>query len=76
MENLIERFVKYAKIYTTSDEDSTSTPSTEIQKNLAKILVEDLKEIGVENSYMDDNGYVYGFVPSNTDKMCNTIGFI
>ena len=76
MENLINRFIKYAKIYTTSDEDSTSTPSTEIQKNLAKILVEDLKEIGVENSYMDDNGYVYGFVPANTDKICNTIGFI
>ena len=40
MENLIKRFVKYAKIYTTSDEDSISTPSTERQKNLAKILVQ------------------------------------
>ena len=43
MENLIERFVKYAKIYTTSDEDSTSTPSTEIQKNLAENLSGGLK---------------------------------
>ena len=46
------------------------------QKNLAKILVEDLKEIGIDNAYMDDNSYVYGFVPANTDKICNTIGFI
>lgn len=76
MENLINRFIKYAKVYTTSDEDSTTTPSTQRQKNLAKILVEDLKEIGIDNAYMDDNSYVYGFVPANTDKICNTIGFI
>ena len=76
MENLINRFIKYAKVYTTSDEDSTTTPSTQRQKNLAKILVEDLKEIGIDNAYMDDNRYVYGFVPANTDKICNTIGFI
>ena len=43
---------------------------------MAKILVEDLKEIGIDNAYMDDNSYVYGFVPANTDKICNTIGFI
>ena len=76
MENLINRFIKYAKVYTTSDEDSTTTPSTQRQKNLAKILVEDLKEIGIDNAYMDDTSYVYGFVPANTDKICNTIGFI
>ena len=76
MENLINRFIKYAKVYTTSDEDSTTTPSTQRQKNLDKILVEDLKEIGIDNAYMDDNSYVYGFVPANTDKICNTIGFI
>ena len=76
MEKLINRFIKYAKVYTTSDEDSTTTPSTQRQKNLAKILVEDLKEIGIDNAYMDDNSYVYGFVPANTDKICNTIGFI
>ncbi|MEG1408922.1 MAG: peptidase T [Terrisporobacter sp.] len=76
MENLINRFIKYAKVYTTSDEDSNMTPSTERQKDLGRILVEDLKAIGVENASMDDLGYVYGFVPSNTDKECNTIGFI
>ena len=76
MENLINRLIKYAKDNTTSDEDSTTTPSTQRQKNLAKILVEDLKEIGIDNAYMDDNSYVYGFVPANTDKICNTIGFI
>ena len=58
----------------------SSSPSVSrgciIQKDLGKILVEDLKEIGVENAYMDENGYVYGFVPSNTDKECSTIGFV
>lgn len=76
MENLINRFIKYAKVYTTSDEDSNTIPSTERQKDLGKILVEDLKEIGVNDVNMDDLGYVYGFIPSNTEKMCNTIGFI
>jgi Di- and tripeptidases len=76
MKNMIDRFTKYVKVYTTSDEDSTTIPSTMRQKDLGKILVEDLKEIGVENVYMDENGYVYGFVPANTDKECPTIGFV
>ena len=68
MENLIKRFVKYAKVHTTSNEDSETVPSTEIQKNLGKILVEDLKEIGLSDAYMDDKGYVYATLKSNTDK--------
>lgn len=68
MENLIKRFVKYAKVHTTSNEDSETVPSTEIQKNLGKILVEDLKEIGLSDAYMDDKGYVYATLKANTDK--------
>ncbi|MDU4257404.1 MAG: peptidase T [Intestinibacter bartlettii] len=76
MENLIKRFVKYAKVHTTSNEDSETVPSTEIQKNLGKILVEDLKEIGLSDAYMDDKGYVYATLKSNTDKNLKKIGFI
>ena len=76
MENLIKRFVKYAKVHTTSSEDSETVPSTEIQKDLGKILVEDLKEIGLSDAYMDDKGYVYATLKSNTDKKLKKIGFI
>ena len=76
MENLIKRFVKYAKVHTTSREDSETVPSTEIQKDLGKILVEDLKEIGLSDAYMDDKGYVYATLKSNTDKNLKKIGFI
>ena len=76
MENLIKRLVKYAKVHTTSSEDSETVPSTEIQKDLGKILVEDLKEIGLSDAYMDDKGYVYATLKSNTDKKLKKIGFI
>ena len=76
MENLIKRFVKYAKVHTTSREDSETVPSTEIQKDLGKILVEDLKEIGLSDAYMDDKGYVYATLKANTDKNLKKIGFI
>ena len=76
MENLIKRFVKYAKVHTTSSEDSETVPSTEIQKDLGKILVEDLKEIGLSDAYMDDKGYVYATLKANTDKDLKKIGFI
>ena len=76
MENLIKRFVKYAKVHTTSSEDSETVPSTEIQKSLGKILVEDLKEIGLSDAYMDDKGYVYATLKANTDKNLKKIGFI
>ena len=76
MQNLIDRFIKYAKIHTTSDEESSTVPSTEIQKNLGKILVKDLKEIGLLDAHMDDKGYVYASLKSNTDKNLKKIGFI
>ena len=60
------RFIKYAKIDTTADPNSTSFPSSEIQKNLGKVLVEELKELGIEDAEMDEWGYVFGTVPDNT----------
>ncbi len=76
MDKLIERFVKYIKIDSKSDPESTATPSTEIQWNIARVLVEDLKEIGMEDVTIDDHAYVYATLPSNIDKEVPTIGFI
>lgn len=76
MQDLINRFIKYAKVHTTSSEDSETVPSTEIQKDLGKVLVEDLKEIGLSDAYMDDKGYVYATLKANTDKNLKKIGFI
>lgn len=70
-----ERFLRYVKIDTQSDPYSTSFPSTEKQKDLAKILVQELLDLGVEDAYMDAYGYVMGTVPSNTRKTVPVICF-
>ena len=76
MEKLIERFIKYIKIDSQSDPDSTTTPSTEKQWDIARVLVEDLKQIGMQDVEIDSHGYVYATLPSNMDKDVPTIGFI
>lgn len=73
--SLEQRFIKYAKIDTQSDPNSPTCPSTLKQKNLAAVLVEELQEIGISDAEMDDNGYVYGTIPSNTDKQLPVIFF-
>ena len=70
-----ERFIKYAKIDTQSDPHSPSCPSTEKQKDLGKVLVEELKAMGIEDAEMDEHGYVYATVASNSDKEIPTICF-
>lgn len=60
------RFIKYAKIDTTSDPNSSSFPSSMIQKDLGKVLVEELKSIGIEDAEMDEWGYVFGTIQNNT----------
>lgn len=72
----VERFLKYVKYDTQSDEDSTSFPSTIKQKVLSKALAEELKSIGLTDSQMDNNGYVIATLPSNTKKDVPVIGFI
>lgn len=59
-----ERFLKYVTIYTTSDEESTSHPSTACQFDLAHLLVEQLKELGVADAAVDEKCYVYGTLPA------------
>ena len=63
-----ERFLKYVKIDTQSDPNSPTCPSTEKQKNLGKILVEELLELGISDAHLDEHGYVYATIPSNSDK--------
>ncbi len=58
-----ERFLRYVQIDTQSDRDSASTPSTEKQKDLSRLLVEELLALGIENAAMDDYGYVYASLP-------------
>ena len=59
MNKNIERFIRYAKIDTQADENTGTTPSTEKQKNLGRLLVKELKELGLDNAYMDEYGIVY-----------------
>ena len=60
------RFIKYAKIDTTADPNSKSFPSSEIQKDLGKVLVEELAELGIKDAEMDEWGYVFGTIANNT----------
>lgn len=59
MNKNIERFIRYAKIDTQADENTGTTPSTEKQKNLGRLLVKELKELGLNDAYMDEYGIVY-----------------
>ena len=65
---VVDRFMRYAKIDTQSDVHSTTIPSTMKQKDLAKILVEELLAMGISDASMDEWGYVYATLPANTDK--------
>ncbi len=70
-----ERFMRYVQIDTQSDPLSNSHPTTEKQKDLSKILAEELKAIGLKDAHMDEWGYVYATIPSNTDKQVPVICF-
>jgi tripeptide aminopeptidase len=59
----LERFLKYVKVWTTSDETVETVPSTKIQLDLGKLLVEELKELELENILHDEYGFVYAFLP-------------
>ena len=76
MSFLLEKFLQYVQIDTTADAKSKTCPSTEIQWNLAKVIVKDLEEIGLVDISLDENGYIMGTLPSNSKKDIPTIGFI
>ncbi|MFT8350887.1 peptidase T [Clostridium saccharoperbutylacetonicum] len=59
-----ERLLKYVKVYTTSDENSNTHPTTKRQFDLANLLVEEMKELGIEECRVDEHCYVYGVIPA------------
>ncbi len=74
---LQNRFITYAKIYSTSDAESETTPSTERQWDIAKYIFEELKTLGLSDVSLDENGYIMAYVPSNLEHDDEpTVGFI
>jgi len=76
MEKLVERFMRYVKVNTQSNEKSEKCPSTPGQLKFGKILVKELKSIGLADASMDENGYIMATLPANTKKRTPVIGFI
>ena len=74
MQTVTERFLRYVSFDTQSDEKSETCPSTDKQKQLGQVLVEEMRDMGIADAYMDEHGYVYGTVPG--DKDLPTIGLI
>ena len=65
---LVDRFIRYVQIDTQSDPNSNAYPTTEKQKNLSKILQQELIEMGAAEVSLDEFGYVYATIPSNSEK--------
>jgi tripeptide aminopeptidase len=76
MEQVLDRFLRYTKVYTTSDHDSTTYPSTERQLPFADQLAEELRQMGLADVDRDQYGYVTATLPANTEKKLPVIGFI
>src|SRR5699024_5954335 len=77
LQNILqERLIRYAKINTQSNENNTTVPTTEGQLELAQMLVEELKTIGMTDVTIDENGYVFATLSANTTKSVPTIGFL
>lgn len=76
MDKLVERFIKYVRYNTTSDETSNICPSTKTQVTFGKMLAEECKTIGLTDVNIDENGYVMAVLPSNCEKDVPVIGFI
>lgn len=76
MKTVVDRFLRYVQVDTESVPEADCFPSSEKQKNLAAILVEELKGMGVEDARMDGYGYVYATIPATTDKELPVIGLI
>lgn len=76
MKTVVKRFLNYIRVDTMSNPNSDSCPSTEKQLELAGLLAAELKELGLEEVSLDENGYVMGTLPSNANIEIPTIGFI
>lgn len=76
MSKVVEKLLKYVSFDTKSDEESTTVPSTKGQMILGMELVKELKEMGIQDASIDENGYIMATIPSNVEKEVPTIGFI
>ena len=74
-EELLNRFIRYVKINTASDEKSISSPSTQNQFDLARVLVDELRSFGLKAT-VDEHCYVYSAIPANTNANAPVIGFV
>lgn len=70
-----ERFQRYVQVDTQSDPHSTTQPSTEKQKDLSRLLVQELQQMGIADAHLDEHGYVYATIPSNTTKQVPVVCF-
>lgn len=73
---MINRFLKYVKIATDSNPENLQCPSSDIQWDLGKVIVEDLKELGLEDISLDENCYIMATLPANCTEKIPSIGFI
>lgn len=74
--DIVERFIGYVKIDTTSNEEVDKTPSSENQFVLAEKLKSELEQLGLSNISVADNSFVYATLPSNSENKCATVGFL
>jgi tripeptide aminopeptidase len=74
-DTVTDRFLRYVLIDTQSDAKSSAQPSTEKQKDLSRVLVQELLAIGLSDAHLDEHGYVYATIPSNVDKPVPVICF-
>ena len=74
--NATEKFLKYVTIDTRSEERQEPVPSTNVQFDLANLLVEEMKAMGISDARVDGHCYVYGTIPATTDKAVPTLGFV
>lgn len=75
-EKALKRFLRYVSINTQSNEESDSVPSTQVQFDLARLLVDELNELGLQDISLDENCYVMAALPANGDKRVPKIGFL
>ncbi|MGL4335592.1 MAG: peptidase T, partial [Turicibacter sp.] len=76
MTTVMDRFLKYVSIDTKSNPESPTCPSTNTQIEFGKMLLEELKALGLQDARVDENGYLYASLPANTDKVAPSIAFI
>jgi tripeptide aminopeptidase len=76
MEKIVERFIHYVKINSQSDENSETSPSTSGQTVFANALLAEMKEIGLQDISIDENGYIMATLPANTSKNVPVVGFL